>query len=193
MDTKKIIQALTYLAYKQKSHCINSMKAYKLLWLADRYHLRNFGRTITGDRYFAMPYGPVPSDAKSIIERKTTKFKNPSKYRNKYIENIDDYTFKAITKPDTEFFSDSDQEALDLVLKLYNKYDRRKLSRMSHEYPEWLPFKEKIEAEGENSSYEMNMENFFDNREGEDSELFNQDTETLALAKELYKQIRYLS
>lgn len=193
MDTKKIIQALTYLAYKQKRHCINSMKAYKLLWLADRYHLRNYGRTITGDRYFAMPYGPVPSDAKCIIERKTTKLKNSFKYRNKYIENVDDYTFKAIMKPDTDLFSDSDQDALDLVLKLYNKYDRRKLSKMSHDYPEWLPFKEQIEAEGENSSYEMNMDNFFDNREGEDCELFDQDAETLALAKELYKQIRHLS
>ena len=54
-DTRKIIQALTYIAYQQPGHKINSMKAYKLLWLADRYHLRQYGRTITGDTFFALP------------------------------------------------------------------------------------------------------------------------------------------
>ena len=34
--TKKIIQALAYIAYQQPDHKVNSMKAYKLLWLADR-------------------------------------------------------------------------------------------------------------------------------------------------------------
>ena len=58
--TKKIIQALAYIAYQQADHKINSMKAYKLLWLADRYHLRQFGRTITGDTFFALPHGVVP-------------------------------------------------------------------------------------------------------------------------------------
>ena len=48
-DVKKIVQALTYLANAQQDKGLDNMKAYKLLWLADRYQLRQCGRTITVD------------------------------------------------------------------------------------------------------------------------------------------------
>ena len=43
-------------------------KAYKLLWLIDRYSLRHYARTVSGDQYYAMILGPVPTDAKHILE-----------------------------------------------------------------------------------------------------------------------------
>ena len=72
MDTKKIIQALAYMAYKEPNHIMDNIKAYKLLWLADRYHVRRTGRLVTGDAYYAMPKGPVPSDAKNLLEGQAT-------------------------------------------------------------------------------------------------------------------------
>ena len=83
--TKKIIQALAYIAYQQPDHKVNNMKAYKLLWLADRYHLRQTGRTITGDVFYALPHGVVPSDAKNIVENQPTHIRNDEEYCNRYI------------------------------------------------------------------------------------------------------------
>jgi uncharacterized phage-associated protein len=40
---------------------LNYMKLIKLLYLADRGSLGKWGRPITGDRFFAMPHGPVLS------------------------------------------------------------------------------------------------------------------------------------
>lgn len=74
MDAQKTINMLGYLAKKQEDEAMNFMKAYKLIWLADRYHLRNYGRTITGDRYFAMQRGLVPSDTKNIVEGENPRF-----------------------------------------------------------------------------------------------------------------------
>ena len=71
-DTRKIVQALNYIACSQLGHTVNCMKAYKLLWLADRYHLRHYGRTISGDVYYALPHGPVPMDAMNVVEGKPT-------------------------------------------------------------------------------------------------------------------------
>ena len=73
--TRKIIQALAYIVYQQPDHKVNSMKAYKLLWLADRYHLRQTGRTITGDVFYALPHGVVPSDAKNVVEHQPTTYR----------------------------------------------------------------------------------------------------------------------
>ena len=44
------------------------MKAIKLIYLADRLHLRKYGRPIIGDMYWAMKLGPVGSLAKRVAE-----------------------------------------------------------------------------------------------------------------------------
>jgi hypothetical protein len=44
------------------------MKALKLAFFADRFHLRQFGRPITNDECHAMEYGPVPSGCKDLAE-----------------------------------------------------------------------------------------------------------------------------
>lgn len=80
MDTRGIIQAFAYMAYKKPDHTMDNMKAYKLLWLADRYHLRHTGRFVTGDTYFAMPKGPVLNDVRSILEGQPTHLKNEDDY-----------------------------------------------------------------------------------------------------------------
>ena len=66
-DYKKTTQALNFFA--RKNDCKqNKLKALKLIFFADRYHIRKFGRPITNDKYEAMEYGPVPSNAKDLAE-----------------------------------------------------------------------------------------------------------------------------
>lgn len=36
-------------------------KLFKVLWFADLEHLKKYGRTVTGDTYVAMEFGPVTS------------------------------------------------------------------------------------------------------------------------------------
>jgi len=67
-SASKLIQALNYIAYNQQGKSVGFKKAYKLLWLIDRYSLRHYARTVSGDKYFAMQLGPVPTDAKHILE-----------------------------------------------------------------------------------------------------------------------------
>ena len=160
--TKKIIQVRAYIAYHQADHKINSMKAYKLLWLADRYHLRQFGRTITGDTFFALPHGVVPSDAKNVVEHQSTHIPNDEEYVAKYIKRISKYSFQAVTEPDVMEFSDSDQEALDKVLKAYGKLDQYQLEELSHTFPEWLAYKEKLEVGNTPRAYKIDLDYFFD-------------------------------
>jgi len=47
------------------------MALLKLAFFADRYHLRNYARPISGDIYYAMKLGPVPSALKDIIDVQT--------------------------------------------------------------------------------------------------------------------------
>ena len=187
-DTRKIIQALTYIAYQQPGHKINSMKAYKLLWLADRYHLRQYGRTITGDTFFALPHGVVPSDAKNVVEHQATHIPTDEKYRDKYIKRLGKYSFQAITEPDVMLFSDSDQEVLDKILQVYGALDQYELEKLSHKFPEWLAYESKLQAESTPKAYKIDIDYFFDEAKEDNSGLFADDPEKIALIKEYFHE-----
>lgn len=186
-DIRKIVQALTYLANYQPDKMLDNMKAFKLLWLADRYHLRQTGRTITGDSYYAMPYGIVPSDAKCLLENEKTKLKEPKGYKNKYLI-LDNHQYKAIAEPDLNEFSISDMEALDKVLEVYNKYDAFQLSDISHKFPEWTFYKGLLDNKDAKNSYKIDFDHFFEDAPEGERQLFDDSSELLKLTQELYHQ-----
>lgn len=185
-DTRKIIQALTYLAGKEDDKVMDNMKAYKLLWLADRYHLRQTGRTITGDVYYAMPHGIVPSDAKCVLENAKTKMRNPKGYKERFIANKGNHEFMALADPDLKVFSDSDQEALDKVYDMYGGMDALELSELSHRFPEWTFYSELLNDKEQKNSYRIDLDHFFE--DGPENDFFCESRELLDLTKELYHQ-----
>ncbi len=67
-DYHKIIQSINYFARQRKECAIGKLLFLKLMYLADRYHIRMYGRLISNSRYVAMEYGPVPSESKEIFE-----------------------------------------------------------------------------------------------------------------------------
>ena len=83
-DYRKATQALNHFALKEGGQ-INKMKALKLVYLADRYHLRKYGRLITNDVYFAMPYGAVASGVKDIAEDSAFLGMRVRKYSARYL------------------------------------------------------------------------------------------------------------
>ena len=186
--TRKIVQALAYIAYKQPGHQVNSMKAYKLLWLADRYHLRQTGRTITGDVFYALPHGVVPSDAKNVVEQQPTRIQNDRDYVNSYIQRVSKYVYKAVQEPDLMVFSDSDQDTLDKILAAYGHLTPFELEELSHHFPEWLAYKDKIEADNGPKAYRIDLDYFFSDTEMEGSGLFADDPEKLMLTKEMFHE-----
>ncbi|MBQ6911768.1 MAG: SocA family protein [Bacteroidales bacterium] len=185
-DTKKIIQALTYLACKEDDKVMDNMKAYKLLWLADRYHLRQTGMTITGDAYYAMPHGIVPSDAKCILEKEKTKLRNPKGYKERYIDNKGPHSFMALADADLKVFSESDLEALDKVYETYGQMSAMELSEMSHNFPEWTFYSNLLADKELKNSYRIDLDHFFEN--GPEGKFFNESPEMLELTQELYRQ-----
>src|ERR1700733_11781409 len=65
-DFDKFLAVLEYLASKGVPE-LSKYKICKLMFLADKYHLVRYGRPIIGDRYCALPYGPVPSMSLNYI------------------------------------------------------------------------------------------------------------------------------
>lgn len=190
MNIRKIIQALNYLAYKQHDGMMDDMKAYKLLWLVDRYHVRQYGRTVTGDNYCALPYGPVPSNAKDIIDSKSTIPDEEKTEIEKYLKMLpEQHKYESLKAPDMDVFSESDIEVMDKILASFNSYLPTDLSQLSHEFPEWKHYENRLKNPRLKNGYKINMDLFFENKK-EKSGLFVDDSKLLEMTKEVFHEYR---
>lgn len=187
---KKATQALNFFAVKKDGR-INKMKAIKLIFLADKLHLRKYGRPIVGDSYFAMKFGPVGSQSKNVAELSDRLPKEIGIYARKYIKpTLDKNTFMSLGSVDLGIFSKTDIECLNLVYKEFSDKDQFELARITHKYPEWLKHKKILES-GKKKSVSMNYNDFF--LDANNEKIFSQDRKVLTLSKELFEEENEIS
>lgn len=129
-------QALNYLAGKAGG-TLNKLKALKLIFFADRYHVRKYGRPVTGDEYLAMQYGPVASSVKDIAEMSSFLDPKVANYAINFIVPVNKLTFRSVAAVDTDQLSDSDMEALDFAWNHFGAVGKYELAELTHAYPEW--------------------------------------------------------
>ena len=161
---QKITQLLNFFASKTSNSRIQKLKAIKLIWAADRYHLRKYGRLVSTDDYVAMKYGPVGSVTKRIAEDDRFFMDlHVLDYAKDYVTPDDSgnivISHKAV---DESRFSKTDIEALEFAWGTFGRLDGFKIAKISHEYPEWLKFKDVIEA-GEQKRTDIEPIDFFKN------------------------------
>lgn len=133
---RKAAQALNYFAC-QSGGSINKLKALKLLFFADRFHLRKFGRPVSECAYYAMQHGPVASEAKSIAEESTELPPAVLTYARKFVRKEDVYDYGSVAAVDSTVFSASDREALDFAWRNFGRFSKYQLRDITHHYPEW--------------------------------------------------------
>lgn len=188
LNYKKATQAINFFASKTRGKEINKMKAIKLIWLADRYHLRKYGRPVIGDDYIAMQNGPVGSLVRDIAQNNDYLEELEKEYRKKYLENVDKLTVRSINDVDGDVLSETDIEALDFALKNFSELSQFDLVELSHKYPEWAKFKDVLEVQKSASRKRMSYLDFFSNPNNVEDDKFRQDEEVTETAKEIFKE-----
>lgn len=143
-DPQKFCQAVAYLLSKV-GPC-DRLKLCKLIYLVDRYHFVRYGRPIVGGDYYALRAGPVPSVALDVLEdlaEMSVSPQVPLEYfdmLNLYIEVIFKTPFpeyKSRNMNNTDYLSESDQEALDAIIEKYGKKSGMDLVRITHQHAAW--------------------------------------------------------
>lgn len=146
----KIENAILFFIEKNGGS-IDKMKLMKLLWLSDRLHLSKYGRLILKDRYYAMPYGPVPSTAFDICKRR----------KEDYII-IKGNNIESERKCDQNFFSKSDLKIMNSIWEKFKNISSLDFSNYSHKYPEWLRFEKYLNDKNAPKSYDIVIQDFFE-------------------------------
>jgi uncharacterized phage-associated protein len=187
---KKVTQALNFFAQK-KDGKINKMKAIKLIYLADRLHLRKYGRPVVGDIYWAMKLGPVGSRAKDVAELAAIP-QGFLAYAKKYIKPVDEkkQTLSSLKPVDLDVFSKTDVECLQAVYAEFSDKDQFELAEITHKFPEWLKHKKQLDAG--TKRVKMDYHDFFTNTPKAD-DFFVENSEDLNLARDIFEEAKEVS
>jgi uncharacterized phage-associated protein len=159
IDWEKSLAALVYLASKNLPE-LDKYKACKLIFLSDKYHLVRFGRPITGDTYFAVPYGPIPSQ---LLDRINALERNADPELQRLLEQDTRYTnphFHSRAEANFSALSQSDIIALDRMAELFGQKNFSELKSITHSMPAYSkPWESR--PEGSKRAL-MSFEDFFE-------------------------------
>jgi len=183
---RKTVQALNYIATKYNG-TVNKMKAIKLIWLSDRLHLRTYGRTITGDSYFAFKLGPVPSAARDFLGNTPFLSDEEAQYGNEYLSTDTGKLYSSKVNPNMKVFSQTDVNVIDQVIAEYGMFDQFQLSDISHDFPEWIKWKNALE-QNKGTRFPIDLEDFFKDTDKE-KPLFKEELSNLQVVKNLYLKV----
>jgi len=140
----KIVEALLYLAHKRPG--ADKYQVVKFFYLADREHLKRYGRPLTFDNYYALSYGPVASTALDLLngaapalfgakeatlpfrtERGTVKTKSGKETETTFIR-------EPSRDVNVDLFSKSDLEVLDEIISKYKNASFDDLYNETHKH-----------------------------------------------------------
>jgi len=147
-DIEKVANAII-LALDLGVKNLGKTKLMKLLFFADREHLRRYGRPIFYDNYIKEKMGPVPSITYSIIssynDKEQDDFREEVKELLQWVEieekdvghSCPMMQFRKKKKFDSDIFSKSELRILREVFTRFKETTAGEISKLSHELPEY--------------------------------------------------------
>ena len=132
---EKSINSLLYILQKLGGKT-DMHKLCKILYFADQKHLSEYGRSITGDTYIAMQYGPVPSCVDDILKalRGDSFFSNSNEIDSLRGSIVFENRFILSSKknPDMDELSKTDINCLDAAIEFCKDKSFQELTLVSH-------------------------------------------------------------
>ncbi len=130
------LQAILYIIQKMGGVC-DIHKCNKILYFADNEHLSKYGRTITGDSYMKMNWGPVPScvyDLFKAVRGEGYFASQVDDIRENYFHFINTKDIVSSRNPEMDYLSKSDVEVLDKYIAQLKDLSFSEVSELSHGY-----------------------------------------------------------
>ena len=133
-DREKLFQLVQFFAERMKPF---KTKLNKLLFYADFAHFRETGQSITGLKYTAIQYGPVPNNYDILFgSLSAMDFINIEYDMTKYGE-----VERILPNPTHQFdpskLSTSEMETVQLVANRFKSISASKIAEISHQEPAW--------------------------------------------------------
>ena len=131
-DKVKTLHALLYVANRVQRKDFH--KIFKIIYFADRQHLADWGRPITGDTYIAMEAGPVPSRLYDMLKIvRGDSYMADTESLGKYFQVNSWMYVNPLVDADLDKLSSNEREALDASITQYSSSSYDEIKEKSHD------------------------------------------------------------
>lgn len=168
-DVKKAAQVVAKLLHLAGKDHANLMWTLKLIYIADRESLRQYGTPISGDEAWALPNGPVPTTIYDLFKPGhdfPSDEDDPEVGAWRKWFQRDGYTFAIREDPGDGELAPFEEAILRQVVAAHGAKSQFELVDLTHEFPEWrtnqvrgssarIPLADILEAVGRADSVEM--------------------------------------
>lgn len=128
----KSINALLYVSNRVQRKDFH--KIFKVIYFADRQHLADWGRPITGDTYIAMEAGPVPSRMYDMLKIVRGDSYTPDTEGLGLFFQVENWMYvKPLVDADLNKLSANEQEALSDAITKYAGLSYDEIKEKSHD------------------------------------------------------------
>lgn len=131
-DKEKSLNALLYVANRVQRKDFH--KIFKIIYFADRQHLADWGRPITGDTYIAMEAGPVPSRLYDMLKIvRGDSYLPDTEGLGEYFQ-VENWMFiNPLQEANLDQLSPNEQEVLDACIDKYSSLSYDEIKEKSHD------------------------------------------------------------
>lgn len=131
-DKIKTLNALLFVVNRVQRKDFH--KIFKIIYFADRQHLADWGRPITGDTYIAMEAGPVPSRLYDMLKIVRGDSYLPDTEGLGRFFQIENWMYvKPLQDADLNELSPNEQEALSDAISKYANLSYDEIKEKSHD------------------------------------------------------------
>ena len=131
-DKEKALNALLYVANRVQRKDFH--KIFKIIYFADRQHLADWGRPITGDTYIAMEAGPVPSRLYDMLKIvRGDSYLPDIEGLGKYFQVENWMYVNPLQDANLNRLSPNEQEVLDACIDKYSSLSYDEIKEKSHD------------------------------------------------------------
>lgn len=133
LNTNKLANMVKFFLYKEGS--VFPTKLNKEMFYADFAHYRKHGRSISGLRYKAIKYGPVPYHYDTIYDN------IDGLEKNIVISHNSESTCLSCDEYDAKLFSTDELSTLESVFAITKDLTTEQIVKESHKEPAWTDYK----------------------------------------------------
>ncbi len=131
-DKVKTLNALLFVANRVQRKDFH--KIFKVIYFADRQHLADWGRPITGDTYIAMDAGPVPSRLYDMLKIvRGDSYLPDTEGLGRYFQVENWMYVRPLVDADLSSLSANEQEALSDSIEKYASLSYGEIKEKSHD------------------------------------------------------------
>lgn len=133
---EKFKELILYIAQESEGDStFGATKLNKILFFCDFLSYRAYGESVTGQRYFKLPFGPAPRPLVPVVKELIDEGACVKVARSRFGRPQE--TIFAKREADLEVFNSRDIALVDYVMRQLRDNDATQVSDLSHEFIGW--------------------------------------------------------